>query len=599
MSRLTREAQLAVLRSRRHPYTDADLEYAVHLVAVSGAAALLAPPLAKPCGRPRLLTVEGLLTGLFLCALEHPDAMHLSTVTDILHFAVPGPWRRRFGVKDRADDCRGFEAAYAVVRRLFDAVLALLDPSPLPRNTRLSTETAAALRAQADPADLAGRAERLRAVVNGIVESSLDAIRDTLDRHWDGSIGIDATPVATYAQGVGTGGTHTATDPDAGWYIRQGDHRDPDTGPDGSVAARAERPSSAARRTAGKPGKHTTGAKRPGFLKHLFGYDATLAIARNPHTDPDDAAPGCGNPALPPALVVGFTLDRPGAAPGRNAVAVLADVRRRGHAAGYLAGDRAYNNADPDTFQLPARALGYRLVFDYRDDQLGIQSGAHGALQVEGRWYCPALPQALIDATRAFRTATPDDAGQAAAAAELYRRHLTARTAYALAPKGRPDGEGHQRLSCPATAGRLQCPLKPASMGTGVRLPLADPAPNPAGPPTICRQHSITLAPEHGAKHAQALPYGSADHQRVYARLRNGSEGFHAYAKDDACEAIQRSQGRRIRGIAAQSLLLAFQLAHANLRKISRWLDSLPGPGGRPRRRVRRRPTEPLATWVP
>ncbi|WP_449064113.1 hypothetical protein [Planomonospora algeriensis] len=293
MSRLTREAQLAVLRSRRHPYTDADLEHAVHLVAVSGAAALLAPLLAKPCGRPRLLTVEGLLAGLFLCALEHPDAMHLSKVTDILHFAVPVPWRRRFGVKDRADDCRGFEAAYAVVRRLFDAVLACVDPSPLPRNTRLPTEAAAALRAQADTADLAGRAERLRAVVNGVVESSLDAIRGTLERHWDGSIGIDATPVATYAQGVGTGGPRTATDPDAGWYIRAGDHRDPGTGPDGSAAARAERPSSAARRTAGKPGKRTTGVKRSGFLKHLFGYDATLAIARNPHVDPDDAAPGC------------------------------------------------------------------------------------------------------------------------------------------------------------------------------------------------------------------------------------------------------------------------------------------------------------------
>ncbi|MEV6865646.1 hypothetical protein AB0M44_32185 [Streptosporangium subroseum] len=261
---------------------------------------------------------------------------------------------------------------------------------------------------------------------------------------------------------------------------------------------------------------------------------------------------------------------------------------------GYLAGDLAYNNSDPDTFQLPARALGYRLVFDYRDDQLGIQAGAHGALQIEGRWYCPSIPQPLIGATQTFRAAAPDDAAQAATAADLYRRQITARTAYELTPKGKPDAEGHQRLSCPATAGKVQCPIKPASMGTDPRLPPVRPTPSPAGPPTICRQHSITIAPEHGAKHAQALPYSTADQQRVYHRLRSSTEGFNGYAKDDAHEAIQRSQGRRIRGIAAQSLLLAFQLAHANFRKIFRWLDSLPRIDGRPRRRIRRRTTKPL-----
>ncbi|GAA3161158.1 hypothetical protein GCM10010466_60130 [Planomonospora alba] len=283
MSRLTREAQLAVLRSRRHPYTDADLEHAVHLVAVSGAAALLTPLLARSCGRPRLLTVEGLLAGLFLCALERPNAVHLSRVTDVLHFSIPEPWRRRFGVKDRSDDSCGFEAAYAVVRRLFDAVLACVGSSPLPRNRRLPAETAAALRSQADAAALAGRAELLRVVVNGIVEASLDPVRPVLDRHWDGSIGIDATPVATYARGTKTGAPHTATDPDAGWYVREGDHRAPDTAPDGSAAAPAEPPPTP-RRTAGRrtAGKRATGAKqqrKQRLLKRLFGYSATATTS--------------------------------------------------------------------------------------------------------------------------------------------------------------------------------------------------------------------------------------------------------------------------------------------------------------------------------
>jgi hypothetical protein len=145
-------------------------------------------------------------------------------------------------------------------------------------------------------------------------------------------------------------------------------------------------------------------------------------------------------------------------------------------------------------------------------------------------------------------------------------------------------------MVCPATAGHVQCPLKPASLGTDPRLPLVDPAPNPVGPPKICTQASITLAPEHGAKHWQPLPYGSPEWQRIYFRLRNTVEGLNGYAKDDAYEAIERSQNRRIRGITAQSFLLAFQLAHANTRKINHWLDTFPDQNGRPRRRARQRP---------
>ncbi|MFI9275254.1 hypothetical protein ACIGXM_31765 [Kitasatospora sp. NPDC052896] len=39
--------------------------------------------------------------------------------------------------------------------------------------------------------------------------------------------------------------------------------------------------------------------------------------------------------------------------------------------------------------------------------------------------------------------------------------------------------------------------------------------------------------------------------------------------------ASERSRTRRTRGVAAQSLLLAFQIAHANQRKLANWLDTL------------------------
>lgn len=53
-------------------------------------------------------------------------------------------------------------------------------------------------------------------------------------------------------------------------------------------------------------------------------------------------------------------------------------------------------------------------------------------------------------------------------------------------------------------------------------------------------------------------------------------------------------------GIAAQTILLAFQLAHANRRKIRKWLHTLALGGERPRRRTHhRRPTREPKTWTP
>ncbi|MFK0023482.1 hypothetical protein [Streptomyces sp. NPDC090798] len=34
----------------------------------------------------------------------------------------------------------------------------------------------------------------------------------------------------------------------------------------------------------------------------------------------------------------------------------------------------------------------YKPVYDYRADQLGKQAETAGAILVEGRWYCPSMP---------------------------------------------------------------------------------------------------------------------------------------------------------------------------------------------------------------
>ncbi|MFF2353818.1 hypothetical protein ACFVVL_29050 [Kitasatospora sp. NPDC058115] len=559
---------------------DADVERALDSVCDAGTRAELSSLVHHDMGRHRLLTVEGLLAGMQLCAERHNGQVLLDRTTAILQWAVSPRMRDRFHIPERPDSARGFEASYAVVRRLFHQLLAAMDPSVLPKNRRIDKADAARISAAADTGDLWRRAQVLLRVTNALVDASLTDLRSHLDRHWDGSTAVDATPIRTFAKGVRTAGPELATDPDAGWYVREGDHRDPDTLP-----AKASPKRKGAKATEGQ-------ARRRRSAKTLFGYDATLAVARNPAHDGAPHPDGSPDPRAVPAVVTGFTLDKPGHAPGLNATRVLTDVRRRGHPAGFLAGDRAFNNSVPDQFQLPTRTLGYRLVFDYRQDQLGVQAGTAGALQVEGQWYCPAIPQPLITATADLHNSHIDQSTWAA--------RIAARVPFQLVPKQHPDAEGHQRMSCPASAGRLQCPLKKTSMGRDPRLPVADPAPSPVGPAKICAQHTITIAPESGAQHHQALVYGSPDWQRVYFRLRNSVEHFNGYAKDPISEAIELSGRRRIRGIAAQTFLLAFQLAHANRRKIDRWLDTLPVDDQPPRRRpTRRRKTKPLGTWTP
>ena len=568
-----RHDALQHVRRVRRRIADAQVHHVLERMDRAGITALVTAWAHHERGRPGTLSAQGLVAGMFLSAAEHDGKILLTRVTDTLYFAISPRMRERLGVTPHPDTDHGFEAAYAVVRRLFHRITAACDPSPLPKNHRMDRVEAAEIEARADHAALAERHARLIRLTGLIIQDSLEPAGDLLAEHWDGSGAVDGTVIRAYSRGVRSTGPVTATDPDAAWYVRTGDHAEPDPA-----------------------GTHDKDGKKKRKNEMKFGYEATFAIARNPTHDGTPDPRGRPNPFVIPTLILGFLLDKPGHHPGANAITVLADIRRRGHPAGWIAADKAYNNSDAADFQLPLRALGYQPVFDYRGDQLGIQANYHGALQVEGAWYCPSTPHPLIDATADLLAERIDKA--------TWTARIAARAPYRLYPKQARDHEGHQRMSCPASAGKLICPLKPDSMPTGPvhrRLPLVDPEPAPVGPPVICRQDSITIPPQAGAKHAQDLPFGTASWDRVYHRLRNSVESTNGFSKDPIHETIEAGATRRIRGLAAHSLLLAFQLRHANTRKIASWLDTLPGNDGTPPRRrpTRRRKTRALGTWTP
>jgi hypothetical protein len=301
-------------------------------------------------------------------------------------------------------------------------------------------------------------------------------------------------------------------------------------------------------------------------------------------------------PQVMPTLVMGMApLHKPGTQPGRNAMLALQSIHDRGHPAHYLIGDRAYSNPKPEDFQLPARGLGYQLVLDYKSDQLGRQGSFQGMVLVDGAWYCPGMSDSLINATKDFRSGKIDE--------ETHRARLAERWKHAILTKERPDDQGHLRVRCPASNPHpvARCELKPRSEGPSTRgrprIRVTDALRTHT--PKICSQQSITLPPEVGAKYVQPLLHESEEWHAVYA-TRNSVEGMNGFIKDGAREAVKDPERRRIHGVAAQSVFVAFLLCAANLRKIEGFLAKEEAEdSGSMRRLPARRTTKSIGEFLP
>ena len=520
--------------------SDETVSFAAGLVDRSGKAPATEAALADRTGRRRPLPVRAVLAALVCLALDDRP-LFLTEATRLLFCRLSPASRRLLGVTGTAATQQAFLAAYRRVRYCFHAILETMDPSPLPKNRRLSEQDLKARTRQMTSAEVKAARDRLEAFINSLLEASISVLTEQERAAFDGSAGLDATPVPLFSRGPSRRTGLCASDPDGGWYVREGDHREREDD------------------------------KGKLLRKIAWALEATIATtARPPGTEP-----ACPN------LATGLALARPGEDPGGTGARVLASVAARGHKTGWLGYDRACTQALPGRFHLPARALGYSPVMDYRDDQLGIQASSGGALLVEGSWYCPALPEPLITTTARLR--------DHAITRELYDQQITARAPYQLKRKDGPDTDGYQRLTCPAlgTHPGLICPLRQASLSPRDGRPKVLQPPDE--PPKICRQTAITIPPDAGARYRQDLPYASPAWHARYATLRNTIEGLNGYAKDPAHQALAQPGRRRVRGIAACSLFTALLLMAANIRKIRAWRALTASAKAATARRARRR----------
>jgi hypothetical protein len=529
--------------------SDQAVAFAAALIDRSGKAPVIEAALAHRTGRRRPLPVRAVLTALLCLALDDRP-LFLTEATRLLFCQLSPASRRLLGVPGTATTQRAFLAACRRVRYCFHAICSVIDPSPLPKNRRLAADDLAKRTKPMTPAQAQAARGRLEAFINSLLEASISVLTGEEHAAYDGCTGLDATPVPLFSRGPSKRAGLCASDPDGGWYVREGDHRERED-------------------DKGKP-----------LRKIAWALEATIATMARP----PGAPPGCPN------LAIGLAMARPGEDPGGTGARVLASAAARRHKPGWLGYDRAYTQALPERFCLPARALGYKPVMDYRADQLGIQANTGGAILVEGTWYCPALPGPLITATTRLR--------DHAITRDLYDQQIAARRPYQLKRKDGPGADGYQRLTCPALGHHpgLTCPLRQASPSP--RDGRAKALQPPPEPPKICTQTAITIAPDIGARYRQDLPYASPAWHKFYATLRNTIEGLNGLVKDPAHEALAQPARRRVHGIAAQSIFTALLLIAANIRKIRAWraLDSR--DKATTTRRARRRRTS-LRDYLP
>ena len=425
--------------------SDDTAAFAAELIDRSGKAPVIEAALAHATGRPRPLPVRAVLAALACLALDDRP-LFLTEVTRLLFCQLSQTSRRLLGVPGTASGERAFLAAYRRVRYCFGAICSVMDPSPLPKNRRLTEQDLKARTRPMTPAQAEAARGRLEAFISSLLEASISVLTGEERAAYDGCTGLDATPVPLFSRGPSRRTGLCASDPDGGWYVREGDHRERED-------------------DKGKP-----------LRKICWALEATIATTARP-------------PAAPPAtpnLAIGLAMTRPGEDPGGTGARVLASVAARGHKPGWLGYDRAYTQALPGRFHLPARALGYHPVMDYRDDQLGIQANTGGAILVEGTWYCPALPGPLITATTRLR--------DHAITRDLYDQQITARCLLPAQAQRRPR---RRRLPAPV----LPRPRPPP----GADLPAA---PGLAVTPRRARQ-----GPPATARTAQDLP-PDGDHHR-------------------------------------------------------------------------------------
>ena len=321
------------------------------------------------------------------------------------------------------------------------------------------------------------------------------------------SLAVDWTDVEAWSRPVPAAAAGTGTDPEARWGHR-----------------------------------NVVNAVQEGEM--FFGYYLSAATMVNDENGPCVAE-----------LVRRITVCSSAYDPAVALVPVLQAMAAAGITIGDILADSGFSHRQEATWAIPLRRIGAELVQDLHPSDRGPHGTHEGAIICNGSLYCPATPHPLLELAPLPPAATAEDtAAHDQQAAELSRHKLGRLTS--------DDADGYHRVICPATAGKIRCPLRPESM----KLPRDRPEilTPPQHPPACCTQHTVTVPPQVAAKTRQKHDYPSPGWRRSYTR-RTGAERTFSTIKDAASNDITRGWCR-LMGLTPLALWLACLLAVRNQR---------------------------------
>lgn len=499
-----------------------------------------------PGGRPETVTDRGVLVLMLMCQMRYEASEFKLMAEEAL--LLSDDQRTALGIRS---DISG-DNAYNRVRNAFHRICDSSDPFPIKpemggdRRTQMTKAQFELVKANRDPIEQERNLAFLNRSLNDFIQVTWEMLPRETRRSKRMNLSVDGTSYPAYGQNPPSKNSLLApSEPDAAWHGRTGDHK----GHEGTEV-------------------------------DFFGYEAHPVTTIS--TDPKRPVP---------KLVVGIAMDQPGFRISENTLTALVAASSLNFGRGTITADRGIlPKAKVQDLQLPLRAMGYELCFDYQRDQLGIQAEYGGAILVDGTWYCPQMPTILIDATKDHLDGLIDQA--------TFEARIEQRRSYQMRYKQRGDKDGHWRFVCPAEepGPRTWCPIKPGLWKDRAGKTHISVAPDTPG--DVCNKHSVTFPADAGAKYAQDLPYMTPEWQALYGK-RNTSEHINSHFKDPAKEAGGEGRRRRVRGYTAQFIFLAGLIISANLRKLQHFADERTGDPP-PRRRVgRRRPESLLGTYRP
>ena len=483
-------------------------------------------------GRPRQLPVHTLIVGILLAIADDRPA-HLTRVHQAL-VSLPDNDRRRLGIVTSTPHGDHL-VTYRQVERTFASMIATIDPSPVPSFRGLDVDDRAVHLARARAGIDTDRLEtRLAAFADALIEASIPDIH----KHTSTSVAVDWTDHASWARP--TDRDAVAVDPDASWGHRN---------------------------------TNTPGTKDGVF----FGYysQAVTTIADE------------GGPTVP-ELIRRVVLHPCNIDPPTALVAALQRMHHADISIGDVLADSGYAHRVADRWATPLRHLGARLIQDLHPHDRGPKGTHQGAVLANGNLYCPATPTSLLQLGPLARGATDDDIA-------AHDTHTIELSRYKLGRLTADDTDGYHRVGCPASAGKLRCPLKPDSMTLGFDHPeILNP---PGGTAPCCAQASITVPPSVNAKTRQKHDYPSRAHRLSFARRTSAERSF-STLKDPATTDTRRGWCRFL-GRTKNLVVLACAAVVRNLRVLAsfqhRQADQTRrlAAGHAPRTRKRRRAAAP------